>query len=184
MDNQTEKAIKHLEHTIIGSRYLLETYKIAYSVNSKATTNNRELAALLANTYLRSLILTLCVIFNKPKGSSITKNVALEKLFSITFITKNDTRPDLTNIISESISIMEKEGLSKLRNKKIAHLDLEEITPPLSNSDPGTYEKLVSNAENIITEILKKNSIPPDRKPPNPETDPALQQLKKIFNLN
>lgn len=181
MDNHAQKAIKHLERTVIGSRYLLEVYKIANSVNSKAITSNRDLAALLANTYLRSLILSLCIIFNKPKENSIAKNVTLEKLFNITFTATNNTRPDLSSIMSESISIIENEGLGKLRNKKIAHLDLEEIAPSLSNSDPGTYEKLVGNAEKIIAEILKKNNIQPDREPPNPETDPALQQLKKML---
>ena len=181
MADQAHKAIRHLEQTIIGSRYLLEVYKIANSANSEALGHNKELAGLLANTYLRSLILSLCIIFNKSKGSSITTNLALEKLFNITFTTTNNTRPDLSKIMLESISIMDAEGLSKLRDKKIAHLDLEEISPPLSNSNPATYEKLVGNAEAIISEITKANNLPPEREPPNPNTDPALQQLKKIL---
>lgn len=183
MENDAKKAIEHLEKTIIGSRYFLETYKIAYSVNSNPIANNKALAELLATTCLRSLILSLCIIFNKPKGKSIAKNVALEKLFDLTFTTTNSTRPDLSSLMSENFGIMKKEGLSELRNKKIAHLDLDDITPPPSSSNPETYEKLVSNAERIISEILKENNIQPSREPPNPATDPALQQLKKILEF-
>lgn len=182
MTQQKHKAIRHLERTIIGSRYLLEGYKIADHINSRTFTNNRALAGFLANTFLRSLILTLSVIFNRSKGRSTpTTNLALEKLLNMTFTTIKNTRPDLSKIISESISIMEKEGLDKVRNKKIAHLDLEEITPSLSHSNPKIYEKLVRNAETIISEIFKSSGLKPEE-PPSPKTDPALQQLKKLLD--
>jgi hypothetical protein len=181
MTNQDHVTIKHLERNIIGSRYLLEVYKIANRINSQAIANNKELAALLANTHLRSLILTLCAIFNLADGNSTTKNLSLVKSFKKIFITSNDMRPDLSDLIFESIDIMKKQKLYKLRNKKIAHLDLEEITPSLTSSDPNVYEKLVSNAETIISAIIKESGLQPERDPPNPETDPALQQLEKLL---
>lgn len=180
MNNQ-DKVIKRLEGHIIGARYLLEVYKIAYSVNLKAITHNRDLAALLANTFLRSLILELCIIFNRSEKDSNTTNLSLKKTFNKTFTTISDKRPDLRQILTESISTIKNEKLDKLRNKKIAHLDMEEIVPSISRSDPKIYEKLIRNAENIIAEVIKENGLQPERNPPDQETDPALQQLKRLL---
>jgi hypothetical protein len=77
---------------------------------------------------------------------------------------------------------MKKESLYKIRNKKIAHIDFVGFAPSLGSSSPEAYEKLVKNAETILTEILKENNIQPEREPPNQDTDFVLIQLKAILN--
>ena len=132
-----ENGIRHLERNIIGARYLLEVYKIAYNVNAQVIANNKALAHLLANTYLRSLILTLCVIFSRSQSQDANKNLSLHKGLQNTFVAVNDSRPELTKILDSSISKLESLKLYKIRNKKIAHLDLEEISPSLAQSNPA-----------------------------------------------
>ncbi len=176
MSNQ-EKIIRNLERNIIGIRYLLEVYKIAYEANSQAVTTNKALAGLLANTYLRSLVLAICAIYSQKKDEDISLEKSLKNTFSIT----TSKRPDLESRINESITILKKEHLTKIRNKKIAHIDMEEITASLNSSDPKLYEKLTENAEVVITEILEAYNMKPMSTPPKPDTDPALIQLKLIF---
>lgn len=181
MTNQAHIAIRHLERNVIGSRYLLEVYKIVHEINARPTANKRELAALLANTYLRSLILTLCVIFGRSNNASISTNLSLQKSLDNTFNKSKDMRPDLSEVMDNSIAILKNEKLDKLRNKKIAHLDLEETILSSTNSNPKNYEKLVNNAETIMAEILIANGFTAERTPPKPESDLALQQLRNIF---
>jgi hypothetical protein len=176
-----EEAIRHLERNVIGTRYLLEVYKIAYELTSQTITNNKALANLLANTYLRSLILALCAIYSQSKDRSTTQNLSLEKSLKNTFVTSMNKRPELQKLIDESTAILKNQNLDKIRNKKIAHLDMQEVTTTKSNNDPQTYEKLVANAETIIAKIIEANNMKPEREPPKPDTDPALQQLSKIL---
>lgn len=176
-----EDFIRHLERNIICVRYLFEVYKITYEVNSQAIANNKALASLLANTYLRSLILSLCTIYSQPRDEITTRNLSLEKSFKNTFTTTANQRPDLKKLIDDSVAALKACNLDKIRNKKIAHIDMEEVVPTLKSSDPATYRELVNNAELIIAAILEASDMKAEREPPNPKMDPALLQLKSIF---
>jgi hypothetical protein len=181
MNNLNHTAIRHLERNITGARYLLEAYKIAFNANTRMNSNNKALADFLANTCLRSLILILCVIFNMQNSEIKNTNLSLQAFLNKMFINTVEIPPDLREVMQSSSNLMKNLGLYKLRNKKIAHLDLEEISSTIEVSDPETYEKLVSNAETIILQILIKNNLQPERNKPSPEDDALLQQLQKCF---
>lgn len=177
--NQSD--INQLEKHIIGTRFIFESYRISYAANEQVGSQTQALALLLATTFLRALIIELCVIFHRIDEEPVHKNFSLSKLLNRIFTTSKDKRPDLTQLLSESIGIMKEKKLYDLRNKKIAHLDLTEITP--SMNDPDIYEKLVGNAEIIISAIIDENELIAERAKPDFVTEPALVQLRDALTL-
>ncbi len=181
MTNPNYPAIKQLERNVIGVRYLLEVYKIANATNERVGAKTRALALHIATTFLRSMIVELCIIFHKGDNKPITKNCSLKKLLKTICCSSVDKYRRPTKLLSESIEIMKSNGFYDLRNQRIAHLDLKEIVP--SQNKTEIYEELVSNAETIIFEIIKEENLQPEREDftPKPETDAALIQLKKLL---
>ena len=182
MSDQYFEAIDNLKDVIQSARLFLESYKIAHQALSTLI-SNRKLAEFLAHTFLRNLILLLCIVFKKSSNDSLQTNLSLEKVFNRTFVTKNISRVDLNVLINNCMNIIKDGNFNKIRNQKIAHLDLQILSDPkIDLNNPDNYETLVSGAEQILIEIIKENNLKESYKKIDSDTDERLIQLSNMLN--